>query len=60
MTNPRDGASQLLNASPAKHFNECISQKHREELLTQIVSGVYDHSNVINDANQDENINPYV
>jgi hypothetical protein len=22
MTNPRDGASQLLNASPAKRFNE--------------------------------------
>jgi hypothetical protein len=60
MTNPRDGASQLLNASPAKRFNESISQKQREELLTQIVSGVYDHSNVVDDAIQDENRNPYV
>ena len=32
MTNPRDGASQLLNASPAKHFNESISQKQQEDL----------------------------
>jgi hypothetical protein len=60
MTNPRDGASQLLNDSPAKRFNESISQKQREELLTQIVSGVYDHSNVVDDAIQDENRNPYV
>ncbi len=37
MTNPRDGSSRLLNASPAKCFNELISQKQREELLTQIV-----------------------
>jgi len=36
-SSPRDGASQLLNASPAKRFNESISQKQREELLTQIV-----------------------
>jgi hypothetical protein len=60
MTNPLDGASQLLNASPAKSFNESISQKQREELLTQIVSGVYNHSNVVNNAIQDENRNPYV
>ena len=60
MTNPPDGASQLLNASPAKRFNELISQKQREELLTQIVSGVYDPSNVVDDAIQDENRNPYV
>ena len=60
MTNPRDGASQLLNAAPAKHFNESISQKQREESLTQIVSGVYDHSNVVDDAIQDENRNSYV
>jgi hypothetical protein len=60
MTNPQDGASQLLNASPSKHFNESISQKPREELLTQVVSGVYDHSNVVDDAIQDENRNPYV
>ncbi len=60
MTKPRDGASQLLNASPAKRFNELISQKQREELLTQIVSGVYNHSNVVDDAIQDENRNPYV
>ena len=60
MTNPRDGAPQLLNASPAKRLNESISQKQREELLAQIVSGVYDHSNVVNDAIQDENRNPYV
>ncbi len=60
MTNPRDGASQLLNALPAKRFNESILQKQREELLTQIVSGVYNHSNVLDDAIQDENRNPYV
>ncbi len=60
MTNPRDGASQLLNASLAKCFNELILQKQREELLIQIVSGVYDPSNVIDDAIQDENRNPYV
>ena len=60
MTNPRDGASQRLNASPANRFNESISQKQREELLTQIVSGVYDHSNVVDDDIQDENRNPYV
>jgi hypothetical protein len=60
MTNPWYGTSQLLNASPAKRFNESISQKQREELLTQIVSGVYDHSNVVDDAIQDENRNPYV
>ncbi len=57
MTNPRDGASQLLNASPAKRFNESISQKQREELLTQIVSGVYDPSNDVDDAMY-ENRNP--
>ena len=55
-----DGASQLLNASPAKRFNESISQKQREELLPQVVSGVYDHSNVFDDAIQDENRNLYV
>ena len=60
MTINRDGASQLLNASPAKRFNESISQKQREELLPQVVSGVYDHSNVFDDAIQDENRNPYV
>ena len=31
MTNPRDGASQLLNASPAKRFNESISQRNNEK-----------------------------
>ncbi len=36
MPNLRDGASQLLNASP-KRFNQSISQKQREEWLTQIV-----------------------
>ncbi len=36
MTNPRDGTSQLLTASPAKCFNESISQKQREELLKQM------------------------
>ncbi len=50
----RDGAlaSQLLNASPAKRFNESIWQKQREELLTQIVSGVYSgyHNNVVDDG----------
>ena len=55
-----DGASQLLNASPAKLFNELISQNRREESLSQIVSSIYDHSNVIDDAIQDENRNPYV
>ncbi len=60
MTNPRDGTSQLLNASLAKRFNESILQKQREEWLTQIVSGVYYQSNVVDDAIQDENRNPYV
>ena len=36
MTSPRDGASQLLNASPAERFNESISQKQREELLYRL------------------------
>ena len=58
MTNPLDGASQLLNVSPAKRFNESILQKQREEMLTQIVSGVYNPINVIDDAIQDENRNP--
>jgi hypothetical protein len=53
--------SQRLNSrwlsSPAKRFNESILQKQREELLTLIVSGVYDPGpgNVIYDAIQDEN-----
>ena len=55
-----DGASQLLNVPPDKRFNESISQKQREESLTQVISGVYDHSNVPDDAIQDENRNPYV
>ena len=55
-----DGASQLLNGPPAKRFNESILQKQREESLAQGVSGVYDHSNVFDDAIQDENRNPYV
>ena len=60
MTINRDGASQLLNASPAKRFIESISQKKRETILPLVVSGVYDHSNVFDDAIQDENSNPYV
>ena len=56
----RDGALQLLNVPPAKRFNESIMQKQREELLLQVVSGVYDHFNVFDDAIQDENRNPYV
>ena len=55
-----DGASQLLNASPAKRFNESISQKQREESLQQVVWGVYDHNNVVDDAIRDENRNPHV
>ena len=54
------GTSQHLNVPPAKRFNESISQNRREESLSQIVSGVYDHSNVIDDAIQDENRNPHV
>ncbi len=50
MTNPLDGSLQLLNASPAKRFNESISQKQREELLTEIVSYVYNPSNVVDNA----------
>ena len=60
MTINREGASQFFIVSPAKCFNESISLKQREELLQQVVSGVYDHSNVIDDAIQDENRNPYV
>ena len=48
-----DDASQLLNVPPAKRFNESISQNRREESLSQIVSGIYDHSNVIDDTIQD-------
>jgi hypothetical protein len=55
-----DGASQLLNVPPAKRFNESISQNQREESLSQIVSSISDHSNVIDDAIQDKNRNPYV
>ena len=55
-----DGALQLLNGPPAKRFNESILQKQREESLTQVISGVYDHSKVPDDAIQDENKNPYV
>ena len=39
-----DGASQLLNVPPAKGFNESISQNQREESVSQIVSGIYDHT----------------
>ena len=60
MTISRDGASQLLNGPPTKCFNESISQNYREESLSQIVVGVYDHSNVVDDAIQDENRNPHV
>ena len=60
MTISRDGASQHLYGSPDKRFNESMSQSQREESLLQIVSGVYDHSNVIDDAIQDENRNPHV
>ena len=60
MTMSRDGASQLLNVLPAKRFNESISQNQREESLQQIVLGVYDHSNVVDDAIQDENRDPHV
>ena len=45
---------------PAKRFNESISQNQREESLSQIVSSIYYHSNVIDDAIQDENRNPHV
>ena len=55
-----DDASQLLNVPPAESFNESISQNQREESLSQIVSGIYDHSNVIDDATQDENRTPHV
>ena len=57
-----DDASQLLNVPPAKRFNESISQNQnqREESLSQIVSGIYDHSNVIDGAIQEENRNPHV
>ena len=55
-----DGASQRLNVPPAKRFNESISQNQREESLSQIVSSIYDHSNVVDDAIQDENRNPHV
>ena len=49
MSISRGGASQLLNASPAKRFNESILQNQREQLPLQIVSGVYDPSNVVDD-----------
>ena len=55
-----DDASQLLNVQHAKRFNESISQNQLDESLLQIVSGVYDHSNVVDNAIQDENRNPHV
>ena len=54
MTITRDGSSQLLNVSPAKRFNELISQKQRDESLPQIVSGAYDPSNIVDNAIQVE------
>ena len=60
MTMSRDGASQLLNVLPAKRFNESISQNQREESLLQIVSGGSDPCNDVDDASQDESINPHV
>ena len=60
MTVNRDDASQLLNGSPAKCFNEAISQNQQEELLPQIVSGVYYHRHVVDNAIRDENRNPHV
>ena len=55
-----DGVSLLLNVSPAKRFNGSISQNQREESLQQIVSRVYEPSNVVDAAIQDENGNLYV
>ena len=60
MTISRNGASQLLNGQPAKRFNESISQNHREESLQQVISGAYDTSNNLDNASQDQNINPQV
>jgi hypothetical protein len=45
-----DDASQLLNASPAKCFNESVLQNQREESLQPIVPGVYYPSNVVDIA----------
>jgi hypothetical protein len=45
-----DDASQLLNVSPAKRFNESTLLNQREEQVMQTVSGVYNHSNVVDDA----------
>ena len=61
-TNFSDDVLQLLNVPPAKCLNESISQKQREKLLPQVVSGFYDpsHSNVIDDDIQDENRDPHV
>ena len=48
-------ASDLLNDSPANRFNESESQQLRDEPLPQVVTKLYDPSNVFDDVSNDEN-----
>jgi hypothetical protein len=53
-------ASQPLNDSSAKRFNELPSYELRDQPLSQVVPKMYDPSNVFDDVSHDENRNPQV
>ena len=57
MTTHRSGASQLLRDSPAKLFNESVSQDQREEPPLQVASRPYGPSNVYYGVSQEKNRN---
>jgi hypothetical protein len=60
MTGSSAIASQPLNDSSAKRFNELPSYEPRDQQLSQVVPKMYDPSNVSDDASHDENRNPQV
>ena len=60
MTGSSAIASQPLNDSSAKRFNELPSYELRDQPLSQVVPKMYDPSNVFDDASYDENRNPQV
>jgi hypothetical protein len=60
MTGSSAIASQPLNDSSAKRFNELPSYELRDQQLLQVFPKMYDPSNVVADASHDENINPQV
>ena len=53
MFNLNVNVSELLNDSPAKHFNELQLQKLRDEALSQVVQKLYYSRNVFDDASHD-------